>query len=81
MDVSKANLSSPYFTHHLDHPGTILIPMETIILLGKGHDSGLELQEHFHVLAFNDGTRKITYILKTFMVVVIWDYHLTTLFS
>jgi hypothetical protein len=26
MDVSKANLSSPYLTHHFDHPGMILIP-------------------------------------------------------
>jgi hypothetical protein len=25
MDSSKTNISSPYFTHHLDHPGLILI--------------------------------------------------------
>lgn len=54
-DFSKANLSNPYFTHHSDHPGLVLIskPLngENYSTWKKGHDSGLQFQKQTRFLS------------------------------
>jgi hypothetical protein len=49
MDFSEASLSNPYFTHHSDHPGLVLIskPLngENYSTWKKSHDSGLKFQK------------------------------------
>ena len=48
-NFSKANLSNPYFTHHSDHPGLVLIskPLngENYSTWKKSRDSGLKFQK------------------------------------